>query len=160
MTLAGAFEWYFKARARKRSREADRRISEHLLEEFGAATRLRDLTASRIAAYRERRLAAGSVRRKDETGKPARLSAASINRPLAVLRHLLRLAQEEWEVLPTVPKVRLEKEPQGRLRWLEPDEKRRLRGVPAPASRSRWRRRGSRVRSGSTTAVTTSRAGS
>jgi hypothetical protein len=97
MTLAGAFEWYFKARARKRSREADRRISEHLLEEFGAATRLRDLTASRIAAYRERRLAAGSVRRKDETGKPARLSAASINRPLAVLRHLLRLAQEEWE---------------------------------------------------------------
>jgi len=29
-------------------------------------------------------------------------------------------------VLSTVPKVRLEKEPQGRLRWLEPDEERRL----------------------------------
>jgi hypothetical protein len=29
-------------------------------------------------------------------------------------------------VLPTVPKVRLEKESQGRLRWLEPDEERRL----------------------------------
>jgi hypothetical protein len=126
ITLAAAFERYFKAKARKRSLAADRRISEHLLAELGATTRLRDLTASRIAAYRERRLAAGSVRRKDKTGKPARLSAASINRPLALLRHLLRLAHEEWEVLPTVPKVRLEKEPQGRLRWLEPDEERRL----------------------------------
>jgi integrase len=29
-------------------------------------------------------------------------------------------------VLPTIPKVRLEKEPQGRLRWLETDEERRL----------------------------------
>ena len=29
-------------------------------------------------------------------------------------------------MLSTVPKVRLEKEPQGRLRWLEPDEERRL----------------------------------
>jgi integrase len=121
ITLAAAFERYFKAKARKRSLAADRRISE-----LGATTRLRDLTASRIAAYRERRLAAGSVRRKDKTGKPARLSAASINPPLALLRHLLRLAHEEWEVLPTVPKVRLEKEPQGRLRWLEPDEERRL----------------------------------
>lgn len=105
---------------------ADRRISEHLLAEFGATTRLRDLTASRIAAYRERRPAAGSVRRKDKTGKPACLSAASINRSLVLLRHLLRLAHEEWEVLPTVPKVRLEKEPQGHLRWLEPNEERCL----------------------------------
>lgn len=126
MTLGAAFERYFKAKARKRSIEADRRISEHLLEEFGATTRLQDLTVSRIAAYRERRLAAVSVRRRDKAGKPARLSAASINRPLALLRHLLRLAHEEWEVLPTVPKVRLEKEPQGRVRWLEPDEERRL----------------------------------
>lgn len=83
-------------------------------------------TASRIAAYRERRLAAGSVRRRDKAGKPVRLSAASINRPLALLRHLLRLAHEEWEVLSTVPKIRLEKEPQGRLRWLEPDDEHRL----------------------------------
>jgi hypothetical protein len=43
ITLAVAFERYFKAKARKRSLEADRRISEHLLEEFGATTRLRPL---------------------------------------------------------------------------------------------------------------------
>jgi integrase len=126
MTLSTAFERYFQAKVRKRSLEADRRISEHLLDELGRTTRLRDLTASRIAGYKERRLAAGSVRRKDQAGKPARLSAASINRPLALLRHLLRLAHEEWEVLPAVPKVRLEKEPQGRIRWLEPAEEHRL----------------------------------
>src|SRR6185295_16418859 len=39
---------------------------------------------------------------------------------------LFRLAVEEWEILATVPKIRLEKEPQGRLRWLEPDEETRL----------------------------------
>jgi hypothetical protein len=90
---------YFAAKARKRNLGEDRRIAKHLLAEFGDSTRLRDLTASRIAAYRERHLAAGSVRRKDEAGKARRLSAASVNRPLALLRHLLRLAHEEWEVL-------------------------------------------------------------
>ena len=55
-----------------------------------------------------------------------RLTAAAINRPLALLRHLLRLAHEEWEALDAVPRVRLEKEPQGRLRWLTEDEITRL----------------------------------
>ena len=54
------------------------------------------------------------------------LTAAAVNRPLALLRHLLRLAHEEWEALESVPKVRLEKEPQGRLRWLAQDEITRL----------------------------------
>src|SRR5439155_11208702 len=57
-------------------------------------------------------------------GKP--YAAASINRQLAALRHLLQLAHEEWGVLSAVPKIRLEKEPQGRIRWLEPDEEGRL----------------------------------
>jgi hypothetical protein len=50
MTLAVAFERYFEAKVRKRSLGEDRRIAEHLLTEFGGGTRLRDLTASRIAA--------------------------------------------------------------------------------------------------------------
>jgi integrase len=92
----------------------------------GAHTRLRDLTAGRIAAYRERRLAATSVRRKDSQGNATPLSAASINRPLALLRHLLRLARDEWGVLPQIPRVKLEREPEGRVKWLEPEEERRL----------------------------------
>ena len=126
ITLAAAFERYFLAKAGKRSLQADRRISEHLLQVFGTTTRLRDVTAGRIARYREVRLAAKSTRRKDRNGQPARLAPASVNRPLALLRHLLRLACDEWEVLPTVPKIRLEREPQGHLRWLEPEEEHRL----------------------------------
>jgi len=57
----------------------------------------------------------------------AEFSAAAINRPLAALRHLLQLAHEEqWAALPDVPTIRMEPEPEGRIRWLEPDEEARL----------------------------------
>ena len=75
------------------------------------------------------------------------LSAAAINRPLALLRHMLRLAHDEWEAVAEVPKIRLEKEPEGRIRWLEPDEEARLLAACAkskdPAPRQD-RHRGSR----------------
>ena len=54
------------------------------------------------------------------------LTAAAVNRPLALLRHLLRLAHEEWGELESIPKIKTEKEPQGRLRWLTKDEAARL----------------------------------
>ncbi len=126
MTLDQAFTRFFQAKSRKRSLAQDERLAEHLKAHFGPSTRLRDITANKIAQYKEQRLAAGSVRRKDEHGRPAPLSAASINRPLALLRHLLRLARDEWGVLRDVPTVRLEREPEGRLRWLESDEEARL----------------------------------
>jgi integrase len=62
-------------------------------------------------------------------GEKRAIGAAAINRPLALLRHLLRLAHEEWDDLATVPRIRLEKEPQCRLRWLTPEEAHRLLGV-------------------------------
>lgn len=40
--------------------------------------------------------------------------------PAAVLRHLLRLAHDEWGVLERVHKIRTEKESQGRLRCQVP----------------------------------------
>jgi integrase len=129
LTRAHAAERYLAAKARKRSLREDRRLLGHLMAEFGTEMPLADLTANRISEYKARRLAAASLRRKDDTGKGLALSAASINRPLALLRHLLRLAHEEWEVLPAVPRIKLEKEPEGRIRWLEqdaPDEESRL----------------------------------
>jgi integrase len=81
---------------------------------------LTEITASRISDWKAERLAATCP----GTGAP--YSAASINRPLQALSSLLHLAHEEWEVLPAVPRLRLEKEPQGRIRWLEPDEEARL----------------------------------
>ena len=128
MTLERGFERYFRLKTRKRSLAEDRRLAEHLKKEFGKETRLKELATQpgRIAAYKERRLTSTSVRRKDAQGNPTPLSAAAINRPLALLRHLLRLAHEEWGVLAQVPKIKLEREPEGRIKWLEADEEVRL----------------------------------
>jgi integrase len=81
---------------------------------------LNEITAARVSEYRAQRLSSKAK------GTERSLAAATVNRPLSLLRHLLRLAHEEWELLATVPKIRLEKEPQGRIRWLEPDEEVRL----------------------------------
>src|SRR5438128_7727204 len=126
LTLAQAAERYLATKARKRSLAKDRRTLEHFKSMFGADTALADITASRISEYKAQRLAATSV--KDAQGKGTLLSAAAVNRPLALLRHLLRLAHEEWEVLPAVPRIKLEKQPEGRIRWLggqAPDEEAR-----------------------------------
>jgi integrase len=126
ITLAEAADRYLAGKARKRTIEADRRQLDLLKVEFGAEAPLAEITASRISAYKAKRLA--SVRKigAGETAVERRLTAAAVNRPLALLRHLLRLAREEWEVIDNVPRIRLEKEPQGRLRWLTQEEITRL----------------------------------
>jgi len=122
LTLTEAAERYLASKARKRSLRNDERILNHLLSAFGTHIPLADLTASRISDYKAQRLAT-------KVGPPKAerlLTAAAVNRPLALLRHLLRTAHDEWEVLPAVPKIRLEKEPQGRLRWLTEDKIKKL----------------------------------
>ena len=54
------------------------------------------------------------------------MSPCTVNRELALLSHLLRLAHDEWNALAEVPRIRRLEEPQGRLRWLDPDEEARL----------------------------------
>jgi integrase len=83
---------------------------------FGGSTPLAEITSSKISAWKAAKLAATCPM----TGEP--YAAATINRPLATRRHLLLLARDEWEVLTTVPRIRQEREPQGRLRWLTEDE--------------------------------------
>ena len=61
-----------------------------------------------------------------ETAIARPLSGATVNRTLALLRHLLRLAHEEWELLDAVPRIRTEREAEGRLRWLAPEDAARL----------------------------------
>jgi integrase len=118
ITLAEALDRYLQLKARKKSLREDERIGRVLREAFGADRQLASITASAISDYKGQRLAI------EHDGAP--LSPAAINRPLQMLRHLLRLAHEEWEVLPTVPRIRLERERQGRLRWLTPEEAHRL----------------------------------
>jgi integrase len=119
ISLGAAFEKYFPEQT-KRTLAEDRRIAKHLLAEFGEDTPLPEITARRVSEFK------GKLRGIEKSRRGGKLSAASINRPLSLLRHLLRIAYEEWELLPSVPKIKLEREPQGRLRWLEPDEEARL----------------------------------
>jgi ribosomal protein S18 acetylase RimI-like enzyme len=63
----------------------------------------------------DKRLAAVQKIGNGETAVEQRPTAAAVNRPLALLRPLLRLAHVEWEAIDNVPRIRLEKEPQGRL---------------------------------------------
>jgi integrase len=120
VTFGQAIEQYLKAKARKKSIKEDERHLKALKLALGADTPLAEITAARIAAWKADRMAAESPVTKRV------YAVATINRPLAALRHLLQLAHDEWELLPAVPKIKLEREPQGRIRWLEPDDEARL----------------------------------
>jgi integrase len=116
ITLQQAVDRYLLAKARKKSLAEDTRQLSTLVAALGASTPLADITASRIAAWKAERLAATCTKTK------APYAVGTINRALAILRHLLRMARDEWEIIETVPKIRLEREPQGRLRWLTEEE--------------------------------------
>jgi integrase len=122
ITLREAADRYEIAKARKRSLDEDKRMLKRLVAHFGRDTKLDKLTAAAIGQYRDQRFAAGCQNGKGTDGNRRPLSAAAVNRELALLRHMLRLAHEEWGALSAVPRIRLEREPQGRLRWLTPEE--------------------------------------
>src|SRR3989442_343970 len=126
LTFGAAVERYLQAKSRKRSLKNDARSMKLFTEYFGAETPLTQITAAKISAWKAERLAATCPQTKRH------YSSAAINRPLAALHHLLKLAHEEWEALPAGPKIRREKEGEGRIRWLELDEEGRL-PDPRPA---------------------------
>src|SRR5206468_136741 len=123
VTFKAMTERYLKEKevGRKRTLWYDRLIIAKLVAHFGAETPLTEITAPRIAEYRLMRLTTNSERTK------RLLKPASVNRELSVLRAMLRLAaDEDYGYLEKAPRVRLEKEPQGRLRFLTLDEATRL----------------------------------
>jgi integrase len=126
ITFNEAMDRYLAAKTRKRSLSGDIRVLGHLKEYFGKDTVLADITASRISEYKGHRLSTVRKIGEGETAVERPLAGATVNRALALLRHLLRLAHEEWELLTVVPRIRLEKEAEGRLRWLTPEEATRL----------------------------------
>jgi integrase len=123
ITFKAMTERYLKEKeaGRKKTIQNDREALARFLEVFGAETPLTEITAPRIAEYRVVRLTTISPR----TGR--RLEPATVNRELSILRGLLRMAaDDECGYLDSAPRVRLEKEPQGRLRFLSEDEAARL----------------------------------
>jgi len=55
-------------------------------------------------------------------------SPSTANRYLALIRAIMRMARDEWDWIEKVPRFRLYREPQKRVRWLKPDEADRLLG--------------------------------
>jgi integrase len=122
-TLGEAAKEYlaYKTSTGKRSVEDDRLILEHrLLPAFGAELPLRRLNAGLIARYEKERLG-----QKAKTRSGTTISPSTVAKELAVLRHLLRLAVR-WGYLRVAPEVIAPPKPDGRLRYLDEDEARRL----------------------------------
>jgi integrase len=121
MTLGGAVDRFLTVKHAKRSLHEDRRLLRAAVAYFEGRTPLPALTGARIAAFKESLLA-----RRAPGSSGARIAPATVNRHLAALRTLLRLAHREWETLAAVPRITLEREPEGRLRFLSEDEILRL----------------------------------
>jgi hypothetical protein len=85
LTLAQAADRYLASKARKRTIEEDRRQLELLKLEFGTETPLAEITASRISEYKAKRLAAVRKIGRGEAAVDRRLTAAAVNRPLALI---------------------------------------------------------------------------
>lgn len=119
-TLAKVAQEYldFKRAKGKKSLENDEIFIGRFKEFFGADTAIAEITAQQIARYDSHRLAQASRLKRP-------ISPASVNRELATLRHLLRLA-EEWGYIAKAPRIRLAREPEGRLRFLSEAEASRL----------------------------------
>jgi len=104
----------------KKTVSDDRAILEHhLVPFFGSTTPVTQITAREIARFEQKR----ATELHKRLGRP--VTVATINRQLAVLRSLLRLAKK-WGYVREVPHFEMGREPEGRLRYLEREEAVRL----------------------------------
>jgi len=123
VTFKAMTERYLKEKeaSNKKALYNDRGAIAACLAFFGADTPLSAITGPRIAEYRLARLTTTSA----HTGR--RLAPRTVNLELGILKAVLRMAaSEECGFLEKVPRVRMEKVPQGRLRFLSEDEATRL----------------------------------
>lgn len=119
MTLAEATALYVETKAKKATLDDDQRMLATFAQAWGKDTLIKDITARMIAEWQ---LAA--LKRQKASG--GTVAPATVDRALAVLRTLLRLAARKWGVIKEVPLVELTNAPNSRERFLAEDEIARL----------------------------------
>lgn len=97
----------------KKTADSHAYVLGRLVKLVGEQTQLHQITTPVIAQLKERLLDDGSA-------------AATVNRYLADLRAILRMAHLEWGTLPQVPRIKLLRLDNQRTRWLREDEEVRL----------------------------------
>lgn len=111
-TWDDAVEKWLMDKAEKRSLKSDQ-SNIRWLNTFLSGVPLRDIDSEVVAFLRKKKIASGA-------------SNATVNRMLALLRAILRMAVTEWEWMHSAPNVRLLREPLRRIRFLSPNQAVRL----------------------------------
>jgi len=119
LSFGEAITRYLQAKSRKKSLKDDERHLTAFKASFGADTPLSEITAPGSARGRPSASARPAPGRRSRTRQ--RPSTARSRRS-----GICSSSRDEWEVLPAVPRIRMEREPEGRIRWLEPDDEARL----------------------------------
>ncbi len=119
-TWNDAVSLWLEETSTKATHEEDKKKLEWL-QPFLASTLLTDINSQVITEIRS---ASSKVLTRNGLGR----TQSTTNRYLALVRSILIKAKDEWEWLERVPKIKLFKEPPGRVRFLSPDEAKRLLG--------------------------------
>lgn len=98
------------------------------MEKLGAKRELASIRRADILAAVEGK----TTIPKNATEKPRPATPATINRYLAAIRGLLRLASRDWDMIDAVPNFSLLPEPKGRVRTLDKPELEALRDALPP----------------------------
>ena len=107
MTFSKWAERYLALVKHKRSLERDERTCKQL-EKFFGSTLLPQITRAKVMEYKNLRLEGPIIRR----GKPVegkKIKVSTVNRELACLKHMLRLAADEG-LIESVPTIKLDSE--------------------------------------------------
>jgi len=95
-------------------RDKDLCVLGKLRTRFGEDTPLDNITSADIAKYR------------DELVTKHKLTPSTANREVAYMRAIINRAANDWNISTAPFRVKMFKEPPGRVRWLSPEEEKRL----------------------------------
>lgn len=108
------FETILSPRGKDKVRAKDIYVLDKLRAHFGAETLLDTITSADIAKYR------------DDLVTKHGLKPSTANREISYMRAILNRAANDWNISTAPFRVKMFREPPGRVRWLTPDEEKRL----------------------------------